>query len=162
MVSSPDKAGTGQHHQMASGPASEMGRCNDSEPAYESLSRENHQLEPDGYGLGCGAHPRERETPGSVDVADREATVKVCGVVVARPQGHSWAPNLTNGLRVNVGTIPTAPSSISYPLIGGKVCCRLMPTEWGGGVVVVRGRESRLHGEGPQHVRSIQADRGDR
>jgi hypothetical protein len=88
--------------------------------------------------------------------------MKVCGVVVAKPQGHSWAPNSTNGSRVNVGTIPTAPSSISSQLVGGKVCCRLMPTEWGGGVVVVRGRESRLHGEGPQHVRSLQADRGDR
>jgi hypothetical protein len=88
--------------------------------------------------------------------------VKVCGVVVARPQGHSWAPHPMNGLGVNVGTIPTAPSSVSCQLIGGKVCCRLMPTEWGGGVVVVRGRESRLHGEGPQHVCSIQADRGGR
>ncbi len=117
---------------------------------------------PDGYGLGCGAHPRERETPGSVDVADREATVKVCGVAVARPQGHSWAPHPTNGLRVNVGTIPTVPSSVRFQRIVGKVCGRLMPTEWGGGVVVVRGRESRLHGEGPQHVRSIQADRGER
>jgi hypothetical protein len=88
--------------------------------------------------------------------------VKVCGVAVARPQGHSWAPNPTNGSGVNVGTIPTAPSSVSSQLIGGKVCRRLMPTGWGGGVVVVRGRESRLHGEGPQHVRSIRADRGDR
>ena len=88
--------------------------------------------------------------------------MKVCGVVVARPQGHSWAPNPTNGLRVNVGTIPTVPSSVSSPLIGGKVCRRLMPTEWGGGVVVVRGRESRLHGKGPQNVRSIQVVRGDR
>ena len=88
--------------------------------------------------------------------------MKVCGVAVARPQGHSWAPNPTNGLRVNVGTIPAVPSSVSCQLTGGKVCRRLMPPEWGGGVVVVRGRESRLHGEGPQRVRSIQADRGDR
>ena len=88
--------------------------------------------------------------------------MKVCGVTVTRPQGHSWAPNPTNGSGVNVGTIPTVPSSVSSQLTDGKVCCRLIPTEWGGGVVVVRGRESRLHGEGPQHVRSIQADRGDR
>jgi hypothetical protein len=33
-----------------------------------------------------------RGTPGLVYVAGREATVKVCGVGVARPQGHSWAP----------------------------------------------------------------------
>jgi len=88
--------------------------------------------------------------------------VKVYGVAVAKPQGHSWAPTPSNGLRVNVGTILAVPSSVSCQLIGGKVCRRLMPPEWGGGVVVVRGRESRLHGEGPQHVRSIHADRGDR
>ena len=29
----------------------------------------------------------------------REATVKVCGVAVAKPQGQSWAPNLWNGSR---------------------------------------------------------------
>ena len=92
----------------------------------------------------------------------REATVKVCGVAVAKPQGHSWAPTPSNGLGVNVGTIPMAPFPVSRPLIGGKVCRRLMPSGWGGGVVVVRGRESRLHGEGLQHVRSIQSDRGDR
>ncbi len=88
--------------------------------------------------------------------------MKVCGVAVAKPQGHSWAPTLSNGLGVNVGTIPMAPFPVSRPLIGGKVCRRLMPSGWGGGVVVVRGLESRLHGEGLQHVRSIQADRGDR
>jgi hypothetical protein len=86
--------------------------------------------------------------------------VKVCGVAVAKPQGHSWAPTPSNGLGVNVGTILTAPFPVSCQLIGGKVCRRLMPLGWGGGVVVVRGRESRLHGEGPQHVRSIHADRG--
>ncbi len=63
VASSPDKAGTGQHCQMASGPANETGRCNDSESAYERLSRADHQLEPDGSGLGCGAHLCERGTP---------------------------------------------------------------------------------------------------
>jgi len=29
----------------------------------------------------------------------REATVNVCGVAVAKPQGHSWAPNLSKGSR---------------------------------------------------------------
>jgi hypothetical protein len=31
-------------------------------------------------------------TPWLVYVAGREATVKGCGVAVAMPQGHSWAP----------------------------------------------------------------------
>lgn len=38
-------------------------------------------------------------TPGLVDVAGQEATMKDCGVVVARLQGHSWAPNPVNGSR---------------------------------------------------------------
>jgi hypothetical protein len=31
------------------------------------------------------------------DVAGAEATMKICGVVVAKLQGHSWAPRLPNG-----------------------------------------------------------------
>jgi len=98
----------------------------------------------------------------SVNVADREATLKDCGVGVARLQGHSWAPNPSNGSRVNVGTIQTAPIASSSPLDAGKVRCRLMLPGWDGGPVVVRGRESRSHGEGVQRVRGISAARGDR
>ena len=96
------------------------------------------------------------------DVADREATVKACGVAVARLQGHSWAPTPSKGSRVNVGTIPAVPSPASSQLVGGKARRRLMPSGWGGGPVVVRGRESRSHGEGVQRVRGINADRGGR
>ena len=96
------------------------------------------------------------------DVADREATVKGCGVAVARLQGHSWAPTLSKGSRVNVGTISAVPSPASGLLVGGKVRCRPMLSGWGGGPVVVRDRESRSHGEGAQHDRSIGADRGGR
>ena len=163
VASSPDKAGAGQHCQMIWCPASKTGRCNDSEPAYERLSRANHQLKTDGYGLGCGAYLHEVwRTPWLVYVADREATVKACGVAVAKPQGHSWAPHPLNGSRVNVGTTPAVPSPVSSQLFGGKTCRRLMLSGWDGGVVVVRGRESRLRGEGPQRVRSNRADRGDR
>ena len=38
-----------------------------------------------------------RGTLGPVEVAGPEATMNVCGVVVAMPQGHSWAPNPSNG-----------------------------------------------------------------
>ena len=86
--------------------------------------------------------------------------MKDCGVIVAMLQGHSWAPTPSKGSGVNVGTIPVAPSPISCQLIGGKARRRLMPPEWDGGPVVVRGRESRPHGEGVQRARSIQADRG--
>ena len=88
--------------------------------------------------------------------------MNACGVAVARLQGHSWAPTLSNGWKVNVGTILSVPSPASIMLVGGKACCRLMPTGWGGGPVVVRDGESRSHGEGVQCVRSRNVDRGGR
>ncbi len=36
-------------------------------------------------------------TFGSIDVVEREAVVKDCGVAMAKLQGHSWAPHLANG-----------------------------------------------------------------
>ena len=96
-------------------------------------------------------------TPGSVDIADREVTVKDCGVAVARLQGHSWAPTPLKGSRVNVGTTSPVPGTMA-----GKTCCRSMLAKWGGGPVVVRARESRVHGEGVQCVRSMDARRGGR
>jgi len=74
------------------------------------------------------------------DVADREATVKACGVAVVMLQGHSWAPTPSKGSRVNVGTIPVVPSPASSQLVGGKARRRLTPPGWDGGPVVVRGR----------------------
>jgi hypothetical protein len=122
------------------------------------------RLEPGRSGPQSSAHPHEgvRGTPWSGHVADREATTKACGVVVAMLQGHNWAPTPSKGSRVNVGTTPVAPSPASIQLVGGKARRRLKPPGWDGGPVVVRGRESRSHGEGVQRVRSLQADRGAR
>ena len=88
--------------------------------------------------------------------------MKACGVIVAMLQGHSWAPTPSKGSGVNVGTISVAPFPASSLLVGGKARRRLMPPGWDGGPVVVRGRESRSHGEGVQRVRSISADQGGR
>jgi hypothetical protein len=89
-----------------------------------------------------------------------EATAKDCGVAVARLQGHNWAPTPPKGLGVNVGTTLTVPLG-SHLLTSGQARRRLMPTGWGGEPVVVRGRESRSHGEGAQCLRSSDAKRGD-
>jgi hypothetical protein len=84
--------------------------------------------------------------------------VKACGVAVAMLQEHSWVPTLSNGKGVNVGTLPAIPNGLMRPV--GKARRQLMPPEGGGGPVVVRGRESRLHaplpgaGKGVQHTRS--------
>jgi hypothetical protein len=95
-----------------------------------------------------------------IDVVGHEATVNACGVVVAKLQGQSWAPTPSSGSGVNVGTIPVAPSPTSNQLAGGKARRRLTPPGWDGGPVVVRGRESRLHGEGVQRDRSNYASHG--
>ncbi len=126
--------------------------------------QETHQLEPDGSGLETSAHRRRvaLRTPWLDYVAGQEATVKACGVTVTMLQGHSWAPIPSSGLSVNVGTIPANPSPASSPLVGGKARRRPKSPGWGGGPVVVRGRESRPHGEGVQRVRSINAARGGR
>ena len=87
--------------------------------------------------------------------------MKVCGVTAAMLQGHSWAPIPSNGSRVNVGTIPVAPDLVRCQRAEpGKARRRLTRSGWGGGPVVVRGRESRSHGEGVQRDRGIQATAG--
>jgi hypothetical protein len=91
-----------------------------------------------------------------------EATVNVCGVAVAMPQGHSWAPNRSNGRIVNVGTVLVAPPCCLARTAGGKARGRLTPPGRDGGVVVVRARESRVHGEGPQRDRRFIAAGGGR
>ena len=130
-----------------------------------NASQESQRLEPGGSGPRSNAHPHTMlcaVTLRAGDIAVREAMVKVCGVAVAMLQGHSWAPTLSNGQKVNVGTVLSVPSPTSIKLVGGKACCRLIPTGWGGGPVVVRDRESRSHGEGVQCVHSRTADRGGR
>ena len=136
-----------------------------------NASQESHQLEPGGSGLDSSAHPHHDNdgalavgvvwgTPGLGDVAGWEAAVKVCGVAAAMLQGHSWAPTPSIGSAVNVGTIPTVPDPHHLRWCGGKVRRRPMLSGWGGGPVVVRGRESRSHGEGVQRVRSRDAEQG--
>ena len=88
--------------------------------------------------------------------------MKACGVAVAKSQEHSWAPTSSNGPTVNVGTIPAVPYPASTQRVGGKARRRPTLSGWGGGPVVVRGRESRPHGEGVQWDRGLQVDRGDR
>jgi hypothetical protein len=95
-----------------------------------------------------------RVTLGSVlGLAGSEATVKVCGVTVARLQGKSWAPIPSNEHVVNVGTISGSPSPPTGQVDGGQTHRQLTSPGWGGVAVVVRDRESRSHGQGRQRVR---------
>ena len=150
MDSSPDNDGTGQYCQMV------RVRQQDRK-AYVRNQRlkapqKTQRLEPGGSGPRSNAHPHSDTGWGtlwSVYVAGREAMVNACGVAVAMLQGHSWTPTLSNGWEMNVGTIPPVPSPVGIVPVGGKACCRLIPVGWGGGPVVVRGRESVTWRRGP-------------
>jgi hypothetical protein len=102
------------------------------------------------------------QLPVSITVVGGEAMLKVCGVGMAKSQGQSWAPNLSSGHAVNVGTVPPVPSPASLGLADGNARRRRMPVGQGGGPVVVRAGESPVHGEGVQWVRGRRAERGDR
>jgi hypothetical protein len=52
-----------------------------------------------------------RGTPGLGDVAGREATVKDCGVAVAKVLGHNWVPIPSKGFVANVGTVLVLPGA---------------------------------------------------
>ena len=119
-----------------------------------------HQLEPGGSGLGGGACP-VLVAGNSLAVfmsSVREATRKVCGVLVAMPQGYSWTPPPSSGSAVNVGTARRRPADQHEA--GGRAGTSSADSAGrDGACVVVRGRESRLHGEGGQRVRSRHAAR---
>jgi hypothetical protein len=80
--------------------------------------------------------------------------VNACGVAMAMLPGKSWAPHLSNGHLVNVGTVPGLPSLPVSQAGSGQVRRRLLGRGPGGVFVVVRDRESRSHGEGRQSLRS--------
>jgi hypothetical protein len=82
-----------------------------------------------------------------------EAARKVCGVLVAMLQGEELGADPVDRDVVNVGTVPVPPTC------GGQARCRLIVPGRGGGSVVVRGRESRPHGEGTQRVSRAVAGR---
>ena len=92
--------------------------------------QETLQLESGGSGLVSNAHPLGDVGWGTAwlgDVAGREATVKVCGVVVAMVQGHSWVPIPSKGSRMNVGTVPALPDDRRRQRrtgAGGRMACR--------------------------------------
>lgn len=68
--------------------------------------------------------------------------------------GEELGTNPVDRLMVNVGTTLGSPSLLHGQCGGGQVHCRLMAPGWGGVLVVVRGRESRPHGEGAQRISS--------
>ena len=86
----------------------------------------------------------------------REACVGGHGECLRRSRGEAAGEELgtypVDRLMVNVGTVARSPF-LPVSQTGSGKACRLLMVWWrGGGSVVVRGRESRPHGEGTQRV----------
>jgi hypothetical protein len=80
--------------------------------------------------------------------------VNACGVAVGEAAAAKLGADPVDRYMVNVGTVVVSPFPASSQLVGGQAHRRLMTRRRGGGFVVVRARESRVHGEGTQLVRS--------
>lgn len=100
-------------------------------------------------------------TPKPDVFAGGEATLKGCGVGVARLPGYSWPPTWTSGFVRNVGSTRGRPHHRAAGPVGGQARCRPMVIGWGGGPVAVvgvtthqGGRESRPQGQGGQQAGS--------
>ena len=81
-----------------------------------------------------------------------EATVNACGVAVGEAAAAELGADPADRDMVNVGTVVVSPFPASGQLAGGQAHRRLMTRRRGGGFVVVRARESRVHGKGTQQI----------
>jgi hypothetical protein len=91
------------------------------EPVVEPPQGQN-RLQPGGYGPGSNAHMERciHVTPRSVNWADQEATLKACGVGVARLQGKSRLPNRSTDQTVKVGTVSVSPSHCAASTVAAR------------------------------------------
>jgi hypothetical protein len=124
------------------------------EPAIKA-SQAAHQLKSGGYGLGCGAHPGRcsGELLNRFANDRREAIGKVCGVPVAMPQGQELGASSVDRSCVERGNRPALFPFSAVHVEDGIGASSAEGVGRGGGPVVVRGRESRPHGEGGQQAR---------
>ena len=77
---------------------------------------------------------------------------KVCGVSESEAAGEKLGVSLVERNIVNMGTDPGLSLPLRCQCGGGQVHRRPIASGRGGASVVVRGRESRPHGEGRQRV----------
>ena len=109
------------------------------------------------YGSGSGAYP-SYVLGGTTRAMAIDVSVRGHGEGLRRNHDEAAAEELgthpVKGNMVNMGTIPGSPSLSHIQCEDGQAHRRLMALGWGGGFVVVRGRESRLQGEGIQRTRS--------
>ena len=115
-----------------------------------------NRLKSGGYGLGSSA--RLLRDGGNDSEAESVCRWGGQGECLWRTFGEAAAAKLdvdpVDRCEVNVGTVSVLPYPASGLLVGGQVHRRLLMPERDGGFVVVRARESRVHGEGTQRVSS--------
>lgn len=78
--------------------------------------------------------------------------MKACGVAMAMLSGQQLGTSLVDRLRGERGNRPRSPFLLASQARSGQARRRLMTVGRGGGPVVVRARERRVHGEGDQQV----------
>jgi len=137
-----------------SGSASKTRRRNESEPVAKPLNRRAGSNLVDMGRLAVHDHREVVDSEVGKSPRPRghtECLRRRCGEAA----GAQLDASLVDRLVVNVGTIPALPSPL--PSQGGDGQARRRPSApgWDGALVVVRGRESRPHGEGEQRVRSL-------
>jgi hypothetical protein len=155
--SSSDNDGTVQHRQMCRARQARRKGVRMQKPVVEPPQAER-RLESGGSGPVSNARPPFWwATPASA----YEWPTGGHGECLRRNHGEVAGEELgtdpVERLMVNVGTATEPPTLSASQAASGKAC-RLLMARWrGGGSVVVRGRESRPHGEGTQRVRSAGA-----
>ena len=154
MGSSPDNDGAGRHYQTVRVRLARQ----------RGVTKVNQWLNPLKCGTGSNLVDVGRAAV-RVEPSHGEATPKpimdvggeAIGECLRRTRGEAVAAKLgvdpVDRYMVNVGTVSVLPFPASSLLAGGQVHRRLMMPGRGGGFVVVRARESRVHGEGTQQVR---------
>jgi hypothetical protein len=152
--SSPDNAGTGRYRQTVRVRQARRKGVTRVNQWQNPLKRETGSNLVDVGRAATHAAPVWAATPtstfGGRSGGHEEGLRRTRGEVA----GEELGADPVDRLMVNVGTIPGPPFPLHIRCGGGQACCRLMVSGWGGVLVVVRGRESRLHGEGAQRVSS--------
>ena len=137
-----------------SGSASKTRRRNESEPVAKPLNRRAGSNLVDMGRLAVHDHSEVVDSEVGKSPRPRghtECLRRRCGEAA----GAQLDASLVNRLVVNVGTIPAVPSPLPSQGRDGQARRRPSAPGWDGALVVVRGRESRPHGEGEQRVRSL-------
>jgi hypothetical protein len=154
--SSPDNDGAGRHYQTTRARQARREGVATSEPVVEPPQAWNRlQI----WWIWAG---QQRAPTWTYEEGDSVAVLYADGgghgEGLRRTRGEAAGEELgtapVDRCMVNMGTIPRPPSSSRRMREEGKARRRPMAAGWGGAPVVVRGRESRPHGEGGQRVRS--------